>query len=245
MKERTVEGQARECSIPLIGRRKEVEALASALSGRQSCLMLGPAGIGKTRLIQEAMALSRPPCVCIEQPMGMVLHQLLVELAGSLGCSGRLADFQCATSLALKAMVWEALRATPRCIVLEDMADADPRMYRFLQRVYYIPGVCLIVTARSRSGLGHLRKLLWDPREEIALGPLNRAESLALFEAASRECDLGGLDLDGFRRQALAAARGSPGQIQAMCRLACHPQYRNGRHIKFLPLRMDALPAFV
>jgi hypothetical protein len=30
-----------------------------------------------------------------------------------------------------------------------------------------------------------------------------------------------------------------------MCRLAARPEYQNGRHIKFLPLRMDVLPAFV
>jgi hypothetical protein len=118
-------------------------------------------------------------------------------------------------------------------------------MYRFLQRVYYIPSVCLVVTAASRECLGHLHKLLWDPREEIALKPLVRPEALNLFEAACRMYRLQSFDLDTFRRKALTAAQGNPGQILTMCRMAGRPEYRDGRHIKFLPLRMDALTAFV
>ena len=43
----------------------------------------------------------------------------------------------------------------------------------------------------------------------------------------------------------LRSARGNPGQIVTMCRLAARPEYRQGRRVKFLPLRMDALPAFI
>jgi len=43
----------------------------------------------------------------------------------------------------------------------------------------------------------------------------------------------------------LTAAHGNPGQILTMCRMASRPEYQAGRHIKFLPLRIDALTAFV
>jgi hypothetical protein len=118
-------------------------------------------------------------------------------------------------------------------------------MYRFLQGIYHLPGNCLIVTARSRDCLGHLRKLLWDPREEISPKPLTPPECKKLFEAAASSYGLGLLDLEEFRHKVLISARGNPGQILAMCRLAARPEYQNGRHIKFLPLRMDVLPAFV
>jgi hypothetical protein len=147
--------------------------------------------------------------------------------------------------MSLKPAVLESLKHQPRVVLLEDMAAADPRMYRFLQAVYHDPGNCLIVTARSRESLGYLRRLLWDPREEIALQPLKRAEAAGVFEAAVAAYGLESLDLDAFRRQVLRTARGNPGQIVAMCRLAARPEYRLGRRVKFLPLRMDALPAFV
>ena len=233
------ERQPQSWSVPLFGRRTEVRTLVNALRARKSCLILGPKGIGKTRLLEESLSIARQPYVCVERPE--VLHELLVELAGQLSCSSG----RNATSVALKASVQEALRRLPRCVVLENIADADPRMYRFLQQVYYLPDVCLIVTAASRDRLGHLRKLLWDPREEIAVTPLARPEALNLFDAAARLYRLESFDLDAFRGKVLTAAQGNPGQILAMCRMAGRPEYGDGRNIKFMLLRIDAFTAFV
>ena len=231
-------------SVPLFGRRDEVRTLTNALCARRSLLVHGPKGIGKTRLLQEALSIARQPFVSVERPE--VLHHLLVELAERLSCpAGRFGSVRNATSVALKPSVLDALHRQPRCLVLENLADADPRMYRFLQQVYYIPSVCLIVTAASRHCLGHVHKLLWDPREEIALKPLTRPETLSLFDVASRIYRLETFDLDAFRSKVLAAAQGNPGQILTMCRMASRPEYQHGRHIKFLPLRIDALTAFV
>jgi hypothetical protein len=240
MKEQAFEtGQPQDQFVPLIGRRDDVRTLANLLRARNSCLVLGPKGIGKTRLIEESLSVSQQPSVCVERPAA--LHGLLVELAKRLSCPA----VRHPTSIALKPSVLGALRRMPRYLVLEDMAGADPRMYRFLQQVHYIPAVCLIVTAASRDCLGQLRKLLWDPREEIALKPLTWAEALSLFDAAARMYRLQSFDLDAFRCQVLTAAQGNPGQILTMCRMASRPEYQAGRHIKFLPLRMDALMAFV
>ena len=224
--------------IPLAGRRDEVRELECALQTRQSRLITGPPGMGKTRLLAEAVCGCAAPYLLIRGPR--VLHDLLVQLAGMLAC--RIAD---ATSMSLKPAVLDALKHEPRAIFLEDVTDADPRMYRFLQAIYHSKGNCLIVTARSRESLGYLRRLLWDPREEIRQRPLKRAEAAGLFEAAVAAYKLDSLELDGFRSQVLRSARGNPGQIVAMCRLAAQPQYRLGRRVKFLPLRMDALPAFI
>jgi hypothetical protein len=230
--------------VPLFGRQDEVRALTNALRARKSCLVLGPKGIGKTRLLQESLSAARQPYVAVDRPV--VLHSLLVDLAERLSCpAGRFRSVRKATSVALKPSIQNALRLRPRCVVLEDVAGADPRMYRFLQKVYYIPEVCLIVTATSRDRLGHLRKLLWDPSEEISLKPLTRLDALSLFDVASRMYRLQSFDLDAFGRKVLTAAQGNPGQILTMCRMASLPEYQAGRRIKFLPLRIDALMAFV
>jgi hypothetical protein len=173
-----------------------------------------------------------------------VLHALLVELAARLGCRlHRFPALQRATSISLKPAIIESLRDSPRCVVIEDVSDADPRMYRFLQEVYYLPRTCLVVTSTSRDRLGFLRKLLWDPREEISLGPLGEREAEKLFDAATRQFGLQGLDLPDFRAKTLAAVRGNAGQIVAMCRMATRPEYHYGRHIKFAPLWIDVFSA--
>lgn len=227
--------------IPLVSRACEVESLRAALCARQSRLVTGAAGTGKSRLLREALAAAAQSNVLVS-PWPGVLHDLLVTLAQSLGCRyGRYPDLRKAPSASLKPLILASLRDEPRCIIAEDVREADARTYRFLQQIYYIPGCCLILSAHSPSELGHLRKLLWDPREEIALKPLARPEAARLFEIAASRFALDTLDLIDFRAKVLASARGNPGQIITMCRLASRPEYRHGAHIHFLPLRIDAL----
>jgi predicted ATPase len=231
---------AADVEVPLIGRREDLRDLLTALRDCRSRLLLGAPGAGKTRLIREAILEAGQACVVVQRPR--VLHELLVECTKQLNCrSAHFPTLDRATSIALKPLVVEALRRKPQCVVIEDLTDADPRMYRFLQELYYVPRACLIVSATSRASLGFLRKLLWDPREEISLAPLGRSESQSLFGAAADRFELRTLDLADFRRKVLAAAGGNPGQILSMCRLACRAEYQAGRHIKFLPLRIDAL----
>jgi hypothetical protein len=230
--------------VPLIGRREELARLAASLRHRQTRLIVGPPGSGKTRLAHEAITLSGESALVVERTD--VLHDLLVQMAERLGLdSSSSSTGRPATSVALKARVLNCLRRDPQCIVLENVTNADPRMYRFLQHVFYLPETCLVVTARSRESLGHVRKLLWDPRLEIGLPPLGMLEALRLFETAVAFYRLEGLDLDDFRPKVLASAQGNPGQILAMCRLAGRPEYQHGRYIKFLPLRIDVLSSFV
>jgi len=238
------ETSAESPPIALVGRRNEVGALSAALRSRQSRLITGPAGIGKTRVLQECLSSSRQPFLSIPKPV--VLHDILVRLAERLHCtSDRFPVLRHATTVHLKPLVLNALRATPHCVILEDVERVEPRMYRFLQELYYVPNTCLIATVRSRTRMGHLRKLLWDSREELALKPLTRMESLRLFAEACRVFRLDPFDLDDFRQKVIDAARGNPGQIVGMCRLAGQSGYRSGRHIKFGPLRIDLLSGFV
>jgi hypothetical protein len=105
--------------------------------------------------------------------------------------------------------------------LLEDVVNSGPRLYRVRRQVYHRPQNRLVVT-----------------REHICLKPLRQAEATALFEAAVAAYKLDSLDLDDFWTKMLRS-------ILAMCRLAARPEYRVGRRIRFLPLRMDVLPAFV
>lgn len=228
----------------MVGRRDEMKALSSALKSCQSRLIVGPRGIGKTRFLEECLSSSGQRVVRLERPPA--LHHLLVRMAEQLECrSTRFSSPAQATSIHLKPLVLNALRARPGPVIVENLESRDPRMYRFLQELYYIPGASLIVTARSIHCIGYVRKLLWDPRETIVMQPLSRPESLGLFEEAVRTFRLDSFELDDFRHKVIDAARGNPGQIVQMCRLATLSEYQSGRYIKFLPLRMDMLSAFV
>jgi hypothetical protein len=225
--------------VPFVGRQRELRELVAALRTGQPRLIAGPAGIGKKRLVEEALRAAGQPFVRVRA--AGVLHELLAGLANALGCSHP----PKATSRALKGIVLNALCRTPQCVVLEDLHAAGPRTYRFLQKLYYIPGVSLIVTATSRADLGFVRKLLWDPREEILLDPLSHAEAQLLFDEAVCAFGIESMKIADFGRKVAAAAKGNAGQILAMCRMAARHEYQRGRYIKFLPLRMDMLSAFL
>ena len=245
-------------AFPLIGRAKEYQHALAALQKRQSLLILGPAGSGKSTLIACALAaLPKSDGIVLIQ-YSSVLHHLLIDLARSLLKGGhrtfrRLAQpdneterwLAHQTSIHLKGILWESLEAEPRVIVLDGVASAAFPMYRFLQRLYFAKGMALIASARDPVALGSLARLFWDPRNTIQLQPLHEGDANRLFDLAVARFGIGHLDIEEFRLKVIEAAKGNPGQIIEMCRLASNPMYVSGRHIKFAPLRIDVLMKFL
>jgi hypothetical protein len=213
-----------------------------ALRRRQPLLLLGPAGSGKTALIRVAIAGSGQEALYLKYSAS--LHRLLADLA-RLALPRRAYDYSSQTSLRLKGLLWTSLEAEPRILVLDGVERASFPTYRFFQRLYHAEGMALIVAARSATLLGAMGRLFWDPRASIHIPPLTHAHASQLFDLAAARFGLGHLDLEKFRGKALESANGNPGQIIEMCRLASNPIYVSGRHIKFAPLRMDALMKFI
>jgi hypothetical protein len=104
--------------------------------------------------------------------------------------------------------------------------------------------MALFEASRDTVRLGALARLFWDPAKAIHIPPLPERDAEQLFDAAAGHFKLHNLDLDEFREKVLASARGNPGQIIEMCRLAAQPRYHVGRYIKFSPLRIDTVMKF-
>jgi hypothetical protein len=244
-----------DSQLPLVGRSEERRRLTLAFSKGDPLLILGPPGSGKTRLIQEARS-SHEKVLYIAWERS--LHTLLVTMARALiavrhkdflRCaglkSGLAADpdswLSAQTSMHLKGLLWTALESSPVPMVLDGITGARFPTYRFLQRIYHTRGMALYASARDAFDLGTLARLFWDPAKVLNLAPLHPREAVELFETAAGHFKLRDLDLTDFREKVLASAHGNPGQIIDMCRLATQPQYISGCHIKFSPLRIDAI----
>jgi energy-coupling factor transporter ATP-binding protein EcfA2 len=249
-----------EADLPLIGLVKERRRPLEALRTRNSLLMLGPRGSGKTKLIQSAIRElpSRRDIIYVEY--SSTLHELLISLARALLESGhhgirkRTAagpDVEVwlsrQTSVHLKGVLWNSLEADPRTIIFDGVDGSSHPIYRFLQRIYFAQGMGIFAASRDVLALGVLGRLFWDPRRTLQLQPLSQPDSNQLFHLAADRVGLKtrDLNLDEFREKVLDAAAGNPGQIVEMCRLAANPQYVRGRYIKFAPLRIDALMKFM
>jgi hypothetical protein len=245
-------------SFPLIGLATEYQRLMTSLRKRQPLLILGPGGSGKSALIAAVlMDLPRPNGVISIQHASN-LHHLLVDLARSLikidhGPFRKLAKpgsdperwLSRQTSVHLKGILWTAFEAEPHPIVLDGVASAGFPMYRFLQRLYFAKGMALLAAARDPIALGALTRIFWDPRNTVHLRPLNDADANHLFDLAVSHFNIGNLEIEEFRGKVLDAAKGNPGQLIEMCRLASNPMYVTGTHIKFAPLRIDVLMKFL
>jgi hypothetical protein len=236
-------------TLPLIGRRSEIGRLRKSIRQRESLLVLGPSGSGKTALAR----------VMVDEDViylrySATLHDLLIDLARAVLQSGQRSLLGLArpagdlenwlsrqTSVHLKGLLWTALEAEPRVIILDGIDRASFPTYRFLQRLYFAKGMAFVATARNAVCLGALGRLFWDPRAMLHLEPLNHIDSMRLFDIAAGQFGLRNLDVREFRDKALESARGNPGQIVEMCRMASNPMYVSGSHIKFAPLRIDVL----
>jgi hypothetical protein len=245
-------------SFPLLGSSGDRQRLTEAIRKRQSLLIRGPAGAGKTALIQEAIddlpdlrdivqirysSNLHRLLVSLTQSLLLMNHKALLDLARPISDQGKWVLSQ--TSLHLKGILWTSLEDEPVTLILDDVAGGSFPMYRFLQKLFYTRGMSLIAAARDTAPLGALSRLFFDPRSIIHVHPLGRTDSRWLFDLAANHFGLEAFRLDEFRGKVLESAHGNPGQIMEMCRLAADPTYSNGKHIKFATVRIDAMMRFL
>lgn len=243
-----------EPHLPFVGMTEEIERLSLAFGTGDPLLLLGAPGSGKTRLIRESLSKSGHVLYIAWEP---TLRALLTAMARALiaarhpGFIGRAkpgtdpeAWLAVQTSMHLKGLLWTAMESSPAPMMLDGVTGAGFPTYRFLQRIYHTPGMALFAASRDVFSLGALARLFWNPAKALNIPPLHERDAEQLFEAAADHFQLRNLDLDEFREKVLESARGNPGQIIEMCRLAAQPQYHAGRYIKFSPLRIDTVMKF-
>jgi hypothetical protein len=247
-----------DLAFPLLGVGGEQHRLKEAFRKRESLLITGPSGAGKTALIHAAVAEVANARDIVRVRYSANLHRLLVDLTRTLLAvkhkalrdrarpGAAVEKWLCEqTSIHLKGLLWTALEAEPLTMILDGIDGASFPMYRFLQRLYFAPGMAIIAAARDTGTLGVLGRLFWDPWKMLHIRPLNHADSRKLFDLAAKKFGLEQLDVDEFRAKVLESAQGNPGEIIEMCRLAANPLYISGKHIKFAPLRIDVMMRFV
>lgn len=229
---------------PLVGRRQELvllrRRLAEARAGTgQLVLVTGPAGIGKTRLVEELVPAAPGPVgwgtalADAGMPALWPWTRALRGLAGPAAAVAALAagtgergnasvEDAAATTFAADTAVLDALAdcaaAGPGLlIVLDDLQWADQATLRLLDRlaaeIRRLP-LLLVGTHRDSVGAGFADSPAHRASELIGLSPLSPAESAAVLSASVEQADAAAV------RHAARLSGGSPLFLRTLARVA-------------------------
>ncbi|MER7276476.1 BTAD domain-containing putative transcriptional regulator [Dactylosporangium sp. NPDC000244] len=156
----------------LVGRRREIAAVEALLAGHRLVTLVGPGGVGKTRLALEvARSAPRPPAGAWLVELAPVRDASLVAatVARALGLVG----VEDAGQLTNVLRAWETLLVVDNC---EHLADEAAEVVANL--LQFCPGVRVLATARQP---------LRAPGETLVeLAPLPAGDAAELFVQRAR-----------------------------------------------------------
>ena len=244
----------------LIGRERERTRLYEAVSDRRSLLVSGPAGSGKSALLDEVLC-SRAASIrgrlifcSVEGPPNTIWQHLVLALgaaddpevrilveseAGSRAHLRRWIKAQ--TSLRLRGILRRAARSREYSIFLDAKAPLPDGVYRLLQEWVWSRRTPVVLLARgwTQRELGKTSKLYWHDGLRLTLGPLDPDSAETLLEQAIGRFQLAGFADDDFRSFVLEQSARYPGGIVRLCELASDAAYHCGGRLKLHTLAVD------
>jgi len=246
---------------PFVGRRKELEALGSAVNARVPLLIHGPADAGKTFLVErmlESLPVEARRCCVYVSGYGTI-HTLLQNVARQFFASealpagsarqtaARQARFaqglDASTSGRLRLMLRDAVRERRLCLFLDHAPRFSPAMARLAREWLWRGQTAIYLLARggTRDEIGYAGSLYYAPEVRLEVGRLAEREAAALLEQSIQRFGLVRFDSGEFRSGVLRLSGGLPGTIVKMCAMAAQPRYRHGRQVKLRLLHVDYL----
>ena len=253
---------ARTGQLPFLDREAEMSNLRRAIDRRKSLLILGPLGIGKTRLIAEIIkSLPRDRAeACIYLPAVAGLRETLTRLLQSLYAAQdstlrrqmradgfRSSDFKAwlktQPSSHLKGTLYRSVEGHSYWIFLDHVAETTVAVAKVVKELVRMRGtpVYLVVRDLKATDAGYLSNLYWSEEHRLYLGPLPGTAARELLDSCVARFGLSRLDLRVFRQEVLRLSGCIPGAIVQMCALAAEPHYQSGLRVKTRLLHLDCL----
>jgi class 3 adenylate cyclase len=225
-------GLARRLDRPLVGRERERERLradfADAVAARTCRLftLLGPAGVGKSRLVADFLeGVGAAATVAGGRALSYgegITYWPLVEALLKLGIDPveAIRSSPADTQLATRALLERAAEDRPLVLVLDDLHWAEPPLLDLVEHVAdWSREAPILLLCIARPELLDVRPGWGGGKANatsILLEPLSEGEAAALADEL-----LAGVELtDGVRERILATAEGNPLFLEEMAVLA-------------------------
>ncbi len=233
----------------IFGREHEQVALAKRVAARQSLLIYGPTGVGKTLLITAVLRglpdfLYSPDSSTINAAFRNIAYRLwelrAAPVVKSFGKAGAEA-IKTKSALNLKGVLRDALHDGKYCLVLDHVKRPS---YSFAATVRELMGWCdtpVMTIARSAhmEDTGFLQAFYPDRADRFELKNFDAETAERFALDAAKRFSLSAQNMSDFLERVLEYSQGNPGAIVAMLDMAKHPQYRSDDRIKITPLYID------
>ena len=231
----------------IFDRGEERESIRKRLSDRRAFLLHGPAGVGKTFLLQSVLSECPLVLYCRDADTS---HAMFRNLARGLLRAGnrrmlmafrdeRAVDSRSAVSL--KGIVMDALKQNEYSIVLDHLKWPSQSFAAAVREITGLGSTPVTAVARSShmEDAGFLQPFYADRSERYELRnfetPLAERFARQLIERLA----LSASNLDEFIARAVEFTAGNPGAIVSLVEMARLPKYRSDEHIKVTPLYID------
>jgi hypothetical protein len=244
-------------------REAEARRVKDAILKRESMMICGPTGIGKTALasdvIRQLAADLRARCLYVSGFKGLqdLLSQLLRMLYAArdpglrrqLHSEGITApSFQGwlkrLSSSRLKGTLYRTVESGDYRIFLDHPPPLTYAVAKVIKELFWMRNtpVYLLMRDGREFHADQVRQCFyWGDRETVVLGPLPATAAGELLEHCIHRYDLSRFDLTGFREEILGLSKQVPGAIVKMCELAGNPRYQYGSQIKTKSLYIDCM----
>ena len=236
--------------MQIFSRAEELDSLRKRFASRRSTLVHGPSGVGKTLLLQQVMPEFGEVLYCPASVSPQAVFRSFAELLAAKRdatvlriCRGSADAFLSKSSVSLKGIVMDALRAANYLVVLDHLNRPSSALAAMVSEVMLSCSTPVVAVARSAhmEDAGYVLPLLPDRSERLAIKNFD-AETAKVFavEVASQQ-QLAAENLNSVLDSMIKCSEGNPGAILRMIAMAKQLKYRCDNHIKWSPLYIDFL----
>jgi len=233
----------------VFAREEELSLLRDRLRRRKNLLLAGPAGVGKTLLMNTVIGEFSQFLYCSDSSTIQVVFRSIAsalwsredqKLRASCGHAG-LDALKKKSGSNTKGIVMDALHAGSYCLVLDHVKGPSYAFAAGVREIVGWGGTPVVAIGRSvhMEDIGFLQGIFPDRTDRMEVRNFKPDVAANFAREISTRLGLQAENLDEFLEQTITSTAGNPRGILAMVRMAATPKYRLDERIKITPLYID------